>query len=193
MLTRFAQDNEIGAYCPLAYNRPSDLARMREAGGSPVVLLDYAHGAVVKTWERNGYDDSDFMAMYYDHEAGEFKTVMFATTRGWSYPCYGASEDATPEVLAIWNAARERGLVTEQAQREWAAATAPGRGRRAVITAQRGQAKHLNGREGEVFWAQEQRSQFGTWSRGWRVGVKVGDEKVFVSSFRIIPQLDLAL
>jgi hypothetical protein len=50
--------------------------------------------------ERNGSDDSDFFMTYWDEAAQEPKTVMFATTRGWTYPLLGSAADATPEVRA---------------------------------------------------------------------------------------------
>ena len=57
-------------------------------------------GLCLKDFERNGYDDSDFMMIVWDPIAHEPKTICFASTRGWSYPCYASAEDATPEVRA---------------------------------------------------------------------------------------------
>jgi hypothetical protein len=56
-------------------------------------------GAVLQTWENNGYSDSDFIAAVWDEDSQTVKTVMYATTRGWTYH-NGAKVDATPEVLA---------------------------------------------------------------------------------------------
>lgn len=83
-----------GAYSPL--NRDSS------AGDHKYVLSSYAHGCVVKEREANFYHDSDFYATYWDAETGTFKETLFATTRGWCYPCLGTSVDATPEIMAKW-------------------------------------------------------------------------------------------
>jgi hypothetical protein len=61
-------------------------------------------GLCIQEWERNGYDDSDFYMRVWNEEKGEPETIMFATTRGWSYPCLASRVDATPEVLAKYAA-----------------------------------------------------------------------------------------
>lgn len=57
-------------------------------------------GCVVKEWEHNGYDDSDFFALVYNPETETFYDVMWGTTRcasiGYGDNCV---VDATPEVL----------------------------------------------------------------------------------------------
>lgn len=63
----------------------------------------FAQGCVISLRERNGYDDSDFFATYWDEESQSFQEIEYATTRGWSYP-NNATVDATPEVLARWEA-----------------------------------------------------------------------------------------
>lgn len=55
-------------------------------------------GAVLRLRERNGYDDSDFLADVWDAETGKVRTVQYATTRGWTYH-NGASIDATHDVI----------------------------------------------------------------------------------------------
>lgn len=57
-------------------------------------------GACIRDYERNGRDDSDFHMVVWDEAEGKTKDICFASTRGWSYPCYSSSADATPEVLA---------------------------------------------------------------------------------------------
>lgn len=55
--------------------------------------------AVLETYERNGYDDSDFFAIVWDAAENCTKSIEYATTRfgggGW------ADVDATPEVRAL--------------------------------------------------------------------------------------------
>lgn len=62
------------------------------------------HGLCIKSYERNGYDDSDFFMIVWNEEAGKPETIEFASTRGWSYPCYGSDADATPEIMAKYKA-----------------------------------------------------------------------------------------
>jgi len=54
-------------------------------------------GCVLKTYEENGYDDSDFIAMVWDETTQSIKHVEYATTRGWTYH-NSAKIDATEEV-----------------------------------------------------------------------------------------------
>lgn len=66
----------------------------------PHEFLDISYeGAVLDVTERNGYDDSDFYAVVWDETEGRVKSVMYATTRGWTY-ANGAAIDATLEVQA---------------------------------------------------------------------------------------------
>ena len=55
-------------------------------------------GCVIDTYERNGYDDSDFFATVWDEELQKVNSVLFDTTRaastGW------AEVDCTEEMLA---------------------------------------------------------------------------------------------
>jgi hypothetical protein len=67
-------------------------------------LKDEYVGKCIKDYERNGYHDSDFYMVVWDDEKEAPKSICFATTRGWSYPCYGSSPDATPEVMAKYEA-----------------------------------------------------------------------------------------
>lgn len=79
---------------------------------NPVVSFE---GAVLDTYEVNGYDDSDFFAVIWDGE--KVTTKEYASTRGWTYH-NGASVDATDEVVAAateWYRARwEAGEIRRQ-------------------------------------------------------------------------------
>ena len=59
-------------------------------------MAEVYRGQVVGLRERNGYDDSDFFAIVFDGE--EAREIMYATTRGWTYPA-GASIDASDELM----------------------------------------------------------------------------------------------
>jgi hypothetical protein len=52
---------------------------------------------VLQTYERNGYDDSDFCALVWDDTAARPRTVEYGTTRFWTYH-NTASVDATDEI-----------------------------------------------------------------------------------------------
>ncbi len=146
-------------------------------------VREFAQGATVAMREANGYDDSDFFATYFDGE--KFTEVMYATTRGWTYPA-GASIDATAEVAAKYEAhlqTQRRAYAERLAAIE---ATRPRKGKRCRIVAKRGKAAKFNGQEGSIFWTQEQRSQYGTWHYGTRVGVDVNGERVFVNDTGIV-------
>lgn len=172
--------DELGAYADLAWTK--DVQRYNK--DHVIYCREFAHGCVINTWERNGYDDSDFYANYYDAEAGSFKQVCYASTRGWTYPC-SADVDATPEVIEKWKAVqraeseRVRKLQAEQEDRT------PRKGKLCKIIATRGKAAAFNGKQGVIFWTQERRSQYGTWSYGIRVGVKVDGQSVFCNATAI--------
>lgn len=61
-------------------------------------------GLCLRDYERNGYDDSDFHMIVWNPSTEAPEDICFASTRGWSYPCYGSSVDATPEVKAAYQA-----------------------------------------------------------------------------------------
>jgi hypothetical protein len=97
MISRDASPKEMeGAYCPLYWNESKDWEKQ-------VILKTTHHGLCLFESERNMYDDSDFFMTVWNPEKGEPETIMFATTRGWSYPCLGSSVDATPEVAEAYN------------------------------------------------------------------------------------------
>ncbi len=57
------------------------------------------HGLCIADREMNGYDDSDWYMTVWNPETHAPEEIFFATTRGWSYPCYGSSPDATEETM----------------------------------------------------------------------------------------------
>jgi hypothetical protein len=148
-------------------------------------------GAVLATGEHNGYDDSDFYAVVWDAEAGEPREIIYASTRGWTYN-NSATVDATPEVLAAYDAWK-----AERAARNAAAAAAveaqvPQVGKRVRVTKGR---KVPAGTEGEVFWYgtdRYARHAQALWAflddgrTGRRVGIRTGDgEKYFTAATNV--------
>jgi len=125
-------------------------------------------GLVLSTGERNGYHDSDFTATVWDADKGEPSTLVYGSTRGWTYPNH-ATPDATPEVREAydaWLAARaEEARIADAKAREEAAkenALAPVKGQPAVVVKGR---KVPVGTEGTVVW-------LGEGNYGMRCGIK---------------------
>lgn len=87
-----------GEYCPLPGTNGMNDARQGDT------LYETHHGLCLHDYERNGYDDSDWFMVVWDPVARESRDIFFATTRGWSYPCYASKADATPEVREAYAA-----------------------------------------------------------------------------------------
>lgn len=103
-------------------------------------------GAVLGTYERNGYDDSDFIAIVWDGE--RIRHIRYASTRGWTYH-NGVKVDATPEVIAAateW--ARDRYITAAIADAETERVT-PSKGRMVRSLTKSGKNKGVTG---EVRW-----------------------------------------
>lgn len=139
-------------------------------------------GCVLDEGEINGYDDSDFYAVVYDRESDSVKRVTYASTR---YAGGGrCAIDATPEVKALAAEALRRRLFAEWKARNEEQATVPtvGRevrfvkGRPTVKLADGSREKVALGTVGTVKQRQERRSQYGTWSYGFRLAVTVSGE-----------------
>jgi hypothetical protein len=67
-------------------------------------------GCVLGKFERNGYDDSDFIAIVWDSEKDAIITVEYASTRGWTYH-NGCVVDATDSVIIQAQAYMEQKLI----------------------------------------------------------------------------------
>lgn len=94
-----------GAYCSLSYSREGQQQHGRPSYG--LVLYETHHGLCLFESEQNGYNDSDFYMMIWDPVNQKPFQMMFASTRGWTYPCYASHPDATPEVQAAYKAYSE--------------------------------------------------------------------------------------
>lgn len=93
------------------------------SSASPIWLYDSHIGLCIRDHEMNGYDDSDWYMTVWNNEKNAPEEIMFATTRGWSYPCYGSSPDATPEIMEKYNAwkAEQKRIYLEMLAKEEAA------------------------------------------------------------------------
>jgi hypothetical protein len=119
-------------------------------------------GATFGTYERNGYNDSDFYAVVWTGEA--ITAIEYATTRGWTY-ANGASPDATDDVKAAAAA-----WLYQRDVKSWNVAAAhdalmPEKGRRAEVFKGR---KVPVGTTGEIIWVGDDRYRRGAY----RVGIK---------------------
>jgi hypothetical protein len=108
-------------------------------------------GAVLATGEINGYDDSDFTATVWDEDSGTVKTIVYASTRGWTY-LNGASVDATPEVRLKAAAYYAKVNLASRLNAAAAAASTPAVGKLVKVVKGRKVAK---GTEGTVIWVGE--------------------------------------
>lgn len=117
---------------------------------TPLLWLYDTHvGLCIKDYERNGYNDSDWYMVVWNTAENKPETIEFASTRGWSYPCYGSSPDATPEVLAAYEAWEKDYAEKMRREREAAEAKLPKVGRTVRVVKGR---KLPKGTTGRVFW-----------------------------------------
>lgn len=132
-------------------------------------------GAVLQTWEINGYDDSDFVAAVWDVSTGSVRTVEYASTRGWTYH-NRARVDATPESTEqarMWATERWVETLTARAEHE---ASMPTKGKLVRSSTTRGKNVGVSGR---VMWYGEDSYRSTRWLTAYRVGIKVeGEEKL---------------
>lgn len=88
---------------------PADAINAKDISGKDGACTDTwtyetHHGLCIRDSEVNGYQDSDFYMLVWNPKKGEPEEIMFATTRGWSYPCYSSSADASEETMMAYNA-----------------------------------------------------------------------------------------
>jgi hypothetical protein len=136
-------------------------------------LYDTHVGLCVREYERNGYDDSDFFMVVYNPIGDKFEHHEFASTRGWSYPCFASHVDAMPEILAKYEAylIEQKRLAEEQRQRILAATPAKGK----VLRVVRGR-KVPVGTVGVCVW-------LGSSAYGKRVGIKDDQGKIHWTAY----------
>jgi hypothetical protein len=114
----------------------------------PLYMQTTHKGLVLSLGERNGYDDSDFYAVIWNPEKGCTERVQYATTRGWTYP-NSATVDATPEVLASYEAWCTKVREDSRKAKEATEAAEPKKGRMVKVVKGR---KVPKGTVGTVIW-----------------------------------------
>lgn len=108
-------------------------------------LIEFV-GATIAKRERNGYDDSDFLALVETQE-GEYKWIEYATTRFATYDMY-ATIDATEEVKTRYTAYEKDRQARAKAAHADVEAHMPRKGLFAIVTAK---GKHA-GKSGVITW-----------------------------------------
>lgn len=147
MIRQFANQNlddgtwETGAFSLLEH-------REYNKNGQSMTMIDRYHGLVLREYECNGYNDSDFYAVIWDEEKQAPKHIMWATTRGWTYAC-GCVVDATPEVREKYESwvGRRNGAWAEYYKQQ--AKYIPVKGKTIRSTTVKGKAK---GKQGLITW-----------------------------------------
>jgi hypothetical protein len=143
-------------------------------------------GAVLRTGEHNGYDDSDFYADVWDDATNAVKRVTYATTRGWTY-ANGAHADATPDVRAKAAAYYTALALADLKAKAAEDALTPAKGKAVKVVKGR---KVPLGTEGVVIWVGEGRyyGPVPRYKNGWstkpaaRVGLKTADGTTFFTA-----------
>lgn len=156
-----------------ANERGTNVHRIDCNNDGKVIMWTYEthHGLCIQDREMNGYDDSDFMMLIWNPETQEPYEICFASTRGWSYPCYGSSPDATSDVMEAYNAWTNRRIAQSRKAEAERLARTPDKGK--TIRVVRGR-KVPVGTEGLCFWIGP--SQFGV-----RVGIESDGAKYFTA------------
>lgn len=132
-------------------------------------------GCVIGTGERNGYHDSDFTAHLWMGE--DYETIVYATTRGWTYP-NNAKADLSGENKAAYDAYRAAKAAAAKAERARAQAEredleAHMPSKFAVVRVQTGRMRGLSkGMVGIVLW-----EGHCNYSGEVKVGVWFGDQE----------------
>ena len=170
MLQEFARQNSDGTWEDGAF---SLLTTQFGADRRILVMVQRYQGKVIREYERNGYDDSDFYAVVWDEEKQEPRHIQWATTRGWTYAC-GCVVDATPDVIEKYNAWCKRRDHAWAEYRKQERKYIPAKGKTIRSTTRRGKAK---GKQGLVTWVGA--SNFGGMSARF---VTDSGEVVFVST-----------
>ena len=132
-------------------------------------------GCVIDTFERNGFEDSDFYAVCWDEELGKVVMVEYDTTR---CPAGGTAEvDATDEVLSkVYRYYKKDATNTFDKYDNIRLAKAISKGDEVVVVRGRKVAK---GSIGKVFWIGDCYNQF-SYRTETRVGMMIGEQKVFL-------------
>jgi hypothetical protein len=146
MLQQFASQNAAGDYEEGAFSLLT--TQFGAENRKMLVMVQKYHGKVIREYERNYRDDSDFYAVVWDEEKEEPRHIQWATTRAWTYAC-GCTIDATPEVIEKYNAWCKRRDHAWSEYRKKEKKYIPAKGKTIRATTRRGKAV---GKQGVVTW-----------------------------------------
>jgi len=142
-------------------------------------------GLCLEDRERNGYNDSDFDMLVWNDEKNAPEWIEYASTRGWSYPCYGSKTDATEEVVAKWKQYKKElhdaAVIRDQEIKD----QMPTKGKNVLVVKGR---KLPKGTEARVFWSTAQikmDKHYGIVHLGYegRVGLETADgQRIFMDA-----------
>ncbi len=148
-------------------------SKERDGGHAEIIETKETYvGRVLETYEENGYNDSDFYAIVWDDETNSLIHKQFATTRFYSNG-YGATIDATPEIIEKATAERKNLFLKSaiEADEETAKTVAKGK----MVEINRG--RKNRGIIGEVFWVGNP-DKFSYYAKEHRsIGIKLDDER----------------
>lgn len=130
--------------------------------GSILWLYETHNGLCIHERERNGYNDSDFLMVVWNEEKNAPESIEFASTRGWSYPCFASRPDATPDIIAKFEAYNQAQEVKARQAHADAMARIPEKGKTLRVVKGR---KVSIGTIGLCIWS-------GRGAYGKRVGIK---------------------
>ena len=145
-------------------------------------------GCVIRTWEHNGYDDSDFYADCVDVENGKIVTIEYDTTRCGG--CGYAEADLTAENYAkyLHNGGRDNELAEAVTKAAFKAKEIC-KGKEVIVIAGR---KVKHGVVGEVFWTKA--VNYDCYRRWWneelKIGIKDADGNVYWTYAKNVKVLD---
>ena len=129
-------------------------------------------GRVLETYEENGYHDSDFYAIVWDDETNSLIHKQFATTRFYSNG-YGATIDATPEIIEKATAERKERFLKSTIENDQETAKSIVKGK--MVEINRG--RKNRGIIGEIFWVGNP-DKFSYYAKEHRsIGIKLDDER----------------
>lgn len=171
-------------------------------------MVESHKGLVHSTYERNGYDDSDFYARVWNREKQAFDEVMYATTRGWTYLNSATPDITDPEILAEIEAANAKALEDRRARQARRDRLTPRVNNMVRVTKSKTRGKNVApvGSEGRIFWVGTDRystynSRYFSYEKsllasmamndpreGLTIGIQINDgRKVFISAMDAEP------
>ena len=148
-------------------------SKERDGGHAEIIETKETYvGRVLETYEENGYHDSDFYAIVWDDETNSLIHKQFATTRFYSNG-YGATIDATPEIIEKATAKRKNRFLKSTVENDQETAKSIVKGK--MVEINRG--RKNRGIIGEVFWVGNP-DKFSYYAKEHRsIGIKLDDER----------------